>query len=321
MKLLVLGQSNCILKDGFIAGLKAALPDADMVNGSVGAGPGAQVARLMATDFSIYDAVIFDSLVNDENLARFVGGHHFYATLMFRILSTIAAQTELVVAGFCNKRHANAPSEHEKLQRETCAKVGGRFVSPREVLADVAAPYADNYHLTVEASIAFAGHVARAVLDTVAAVPRRDKTAVRSYATEFSTIELSSPDFDPLGPVVEQSTNLFHLASRRLVPGQRVDLGRSYRLIGALINAWQTRAQLRLDTDPPRVISMMHKQSKGLQIKYLPFRDGAVCSAVTIQMDEDALVENTPHELSDYDGDQTPSVNLGSLVYWNASDS
>ncbi len=105
-----------------------------------------------------------------------------------------------------------------------------------------------------------------------------------------------------------------------LVLGQS-NCNRPHSLIGTLIDTWRTRAQLRLDTDPPRVISMMHKQSKGLQIKYLPFRDGAVCSAVTIQMDEDALVENTPHELSDDDGDQTPSVNLGSLVYWNASDS
>src|SRR5271156_670140 len=99
MEILVLGSSNSILADGYLAGLADALPGAAISNKSVGASPGLQFAYHCGLDFRRYDAVIFDAVVNDENIEPFLGTVSYQHEILRQIFSTIASQTRLVVLG------------------------------------------------------------------------------------------------------------------------------------------------------------------------------------------------------------------------------
>lgn len=65
-EILILGTSNSILRKGWVAGLRDALPEAKIENLSVGASPGIQFALNIGIDFSSYDVVLLDSIPNDE---------------------------------------------------------------------------------------------------------------------------------------------------------------------------------------------------------------------------------------------------------------
>jgi hypothetical protein len=139
MKLLVLGTSNSILLGGWVSGLLAALPGAQIDNLSVGASPGTQFGCHMRGTFSYYDAVIFDSVVNDENLTDYLGTPEFTSRVLYEILSTIAAQTRLVVLGFSNERYLHAPSALYETRRALTAACGGQFIGLQELLRDFGA--------------------------------------------------------------------------------------------------------------------------------------------------------------------------------------
>ena len=105
MRVLILGTSNSLLKRGWVYGLSEALADAEIHNLSVGMSSYVQFAARMRIDFSAYDYVFFDSIPNDEALAREIGTDEFYYLLLKRILSTISAQSRLIIFGFCWKRY------------------------------------------------------------------------------------------------------------------------------------------------------------------------------------------------------------------------
>ena len=69
MNILILGTSNSILKNGYVSGLKRALPNASWTSLSSGASPGIQFSKYAKMDFTSYDLVVLDSVPNDEQYA------------------------------------------------------------------------------------------------------------------------------------------------------------------------------------------------------------------------------------------------------------
>ncbi|QFH49772.1 hypothetical protein [Leclercia adecarboxylata] len=137
MKVLILGTSNSILKDGWSFGLKAALKEHNVVSMSVGASPGIQFADKMSIDFSAYNYVFFDSIPNDEEYAYKAKGYGFNEKnekVIYEIYSTIASQTNLIVLGFCNKWAFNEESSVYKSRKEIAKKIGCQFVDIKLLL-------------------------------------------------------------------------------------------------------------------------------------------------------------------------------------------
>ena len=65
MRILILGTSNSILRLGYVSGLSAQFPRAEIDNRSVGEAAGVQFACWGNIDFGAYDAVLFDSVPTD----------------------------------------------------------------------------------------------------------------------------------------------------------------------------------------------------------------------------------------------------------------
>ena len=131
MRVLVLGTSNSILKNGWLAGFKAVFPF-DVYNWSRGASTGTYVAAYLDHDFSQYDYVICDSLPNDQEYyyanKSFKGDIRDLNMLLFQIYSTIASQSNLIVLGIPLISMINAEDEISKTRKDICSAIGALYV-------------------------------------------------------------------------------------------------------------------------------------------------------------------------------------------------
>lgn len=140
MKILVLGTSNSLTRDGWIGGLRDALPSASIDNRSVGASSGIQFSLNMDTDFSEYDVVIFDSIPNDEQHLREDFGPNGYSSedfvnqIIFEIASTISSETALIFLGFCSESSIDSISSTYKTRIQISQAVHAQFLDLRQLM-------------------------------------------------------------------------------------------------------------------------------------------------------------------------------------------
>jgi hypothetical protein len=134
LNILILGTSNSIMREGWVAGLRAALPDSFISNRSIGASPGTQFSAAMAYDFASFDFVFLDSVPNDEQ--RFNGSDEvdYLNRICFEIASTIAAQTNLIILAFCLDRFLSKPTEIFSARRNIASAVNAQFVDVRQLV-------------------------------------------------------------------------------------------------------------------------------------------------------------------------------------------
>lgn len=117
MKVLVLGTSNSILRTGWVRGLRHGLPNAEIVNKSIGASPGIQFACLSGEDITSYDYVLFDSIPNDEeyynwNLSKEPNdSKEVFFRALESIWDNIRAQSQLIFVNIPIKSNFYTKSE------------------------------------------------------------------------------------------------------------------------------------------------------------------------------------------------------------------
>jgi len=137
MNILILGTSNSLIKQGWVAGLRVSLPSAQIKNLSIGASPGIQFGAHMNMNFRAYDIVFFDSTPNDEQYDWRIPGYStlgYISEIIDRIFGLIASQTRLIVLGFCLKRYLTKESNVFLMHRDLCLKNGGEFVNVRHII-------------------------------------------------------------------------------------------------------------------------------------------------------------------------------------------
>jgi hypothetical protein len=294
MKLLILGTSNSLLRGGYVDGIREALPDAAITNRSVGASPGAQFACAMPDDLSGYDAVIFDSVVNDENIEPFVGTPDYFAALMRRMLSTVAAQAPLVVLGFCNRRYFRTPSAIYELHRTIAEELGAPFMSARDfALArgqDILGPgvplFEETTHIDRRISFVF-GHDLAGKLGRIERRP-----GVRNYAHEFARIDATRE-----GRTYVKANSLFGgWRFRALAEGDEIRLDRDRDLVGMYIDANGTRGALACyGNASTRCKSLLYHVTEKSLVKFVPFHNGVRCHGLAVTPAV-AGCEASPHE-------------------------
>lgn len=314
LNILLLGTSNAIRKGGYVDGLRAALPGAAIDNRSVGASPGIQFARHLNEDFGRYDCVLLDSAVNDENLIAYIGDLAHYRSLMHRLMSTIAAQTRLVVVGLRNRRHFRAASPVFETYRSVARDLGlefidiAGFVPPGEADADL---YAEEAHLTLPVAYRFGAHVAARI---AAHAPDR-RVPHRAYRDEFTTIEPAGEGFAR----ASKRNSLHRLDTRLLGLGEAIRFDRTERLIGCLIDArgtWCALEFLAEGARPP--LNLRHRIAPELQIKFVPFRDGISCRGIRVIAPDEAY-DGHKHEEPETIA-PAPILALHSLLAWSPED-
>lgn len=316
MKIMILGSSNSILKDGYVSTFNRAVAGMMVHNRSVGASPGIQYAVRCGENLSAYDYVIFDSIANEENLSGFVGTFDYIKEVTFQIFSTIAAQTKLVVLGFCNQRFSECPSAYYEMHKSIAHEVGGQFISAREFgnehrgeLPDGEPLYQDGgAHLNTILAREF-GSV---LLRKIQSLPFRVGEA-ENFSRNFSVVDLPRMG---CGEVIEKSNSFTTRRFSRLYPGDTIRLDRSFYCLGAYVDALESSADLHIeDGGSARDISLRYEISpEKIRVKFVPFKNGAQVSSLSVVATAGA-VERSPQDVDD-PGQPGRFVTLEKLVCW-----
>lgn len=312
MKILILGTSNSILRDGWVKGLRDAAPaDVEITNSSIGASPGSQFAGWcgLDRDLTVYDYVVFDSVPNDENLVSYIGDQARYDRLLYELFATIAAQSHLIVLGFCNQRYAERRSRFYSLHHDLADKVGASFVSVIDYALQKAGPtFMDGPHIHPSIAYQFGSEF----LDLVACLTRRP-SGEPSFAQNFVTMPLSTLCD---APQVSKHNSLISDTFSLLLPGDVVDFGALQYLLGVYIDATASYGFIRLEgADPPYVQSLRYVVAPDAFLaKFVPVRSPAPIRWLTVLAEAEEF-ETSPHE-RDPVGMEMRRLSISRASFW-----
>lgn len=289
----------------------AAPPDWQIDNKSVGASPVSQFGAKLSQDLSSYDHILVDAIPNDENLLPFVGSEPFYDALLDEILTTLAAQSNLVILGFCNRAHAQKRSAVYKKYQEAAQRLNGSFVSVIDyALANYPEPvFLDGPHILPEIARSFGADLVSKLADL-----RQDASvngAVR--ATNFGEVVLS--EF-AIGEQVTKKNSLLSDTFSRLHAGTKVTLKEPANVIGFNIDATMSYCDLRfVGPDGQRRIALRYNMAEnGFLAKFVPVPNGHLTNCIEV-LEPGPDAENAPHNRPTDPGG-VRSVAMSRLLTW-----
>lgn len=311
MRILVLGTSNSILKDGWVEGLRSsAPPEVEIVNASVGASPAAQFGFHCAQGFAEYDLVLIEPVVNDENIHHFVGSRACFEQVMFEIFATIAAQSRLVAIGFTNARFEVGGSWVFEFYRALAERVGGRFIDAVAFAQGFPLPhFSDENHLSSRIAQAFGRQLALD-LTTLTFGPRY----TQSFQTKFTSLDIGD-----LGrfSMTERKSALYSGHFAILTPETRIVLPREANLIGIQIDASATYGYLSMEGSAGRrCISLRYDTGTALlRARFVPIQNGFMTQSLTVSFPrEDALASVFENPTA---APRPLAVSLSKLLFWD----
>lgn len=146
MRILILGTSNSLIRNGWVSGLQAALPGVSIDNESVGASPGVQFATRIGRDLSVYDYILIDSIPNDELFAsqKMRDGttgffsHQYQESIMFDVLSAARSQSNVVLIGVPRLDTFENASQVFNSRKSMAEQIGAKFFDIRPFVTDYA---------------------------------------------------------------------------------------------------------------------------------------------------------------------------------------
>lgn len=314
-KVLLLGTSNTILRGGWVSGFtEASHPDTQITNGSVGGSPSTQFAVWCERDMSGYDYVIFDAIVNDENMVKkYLGDFDHYANLLHQILSTIASQTRLVVLGFCNERFAKNRSQIYRLHRDLASKVGGEFVSVIDHVLAQKQPgpiFRDGAHIALDRARAFGSDLAQKIHDFAA-----EPSIAKSYADRFRTVHL---DTLSAAERVTRQSSLFTQDFLRLRSGDEVTFAGRGNLIGFQIDASDTYGYVELSGPQGSITQSLRFRRDPTKFLafFIPVAGGFAAQQLKIVSEADTALPS-PHEEPAETLVDDVTVAISTVTFWD----
>ena len=159
MKVLVLGTSNCLLTGGMKNAVEQYFGVANVENISLGGASGTFLALfrfIEGIDFSNYDYVFLDSIVNEQWQFRDSRSLTHLKNIATVFYSCLPAGVTYVYLGFCTSPRFHRADPVEQIHRSLCNSAGVNFISFREILVEFGLingfqqaafyPYADAGH-------------------------------------------------------------------------------------------------------------------------------------------------------------------------------
>lgn len=330
LKILILGTSNSILHDGWVAGLRQALPDADITNLSVGASPGTQFGLNMKTDLTPFDVVFFDSVVNDENLRQLVGEDQFSTRVLYEIISTISAQTPAIVMGFSNARHLDAHSEIYTQRRTLARLCRAQFLGIHELVekfgrrllpSDTELFDAGGAHPTRDLQRYFGYALGRLLLSD-STMLRRAPDAV-DFSDRFESE--NATDLAAQGTLLSKANSIMSRSLLEVRPGSSLNFRSHGVCLGLNVNAMETKAIVALDGPLGRRLKDLWYESgaEKFLLKFVPLKDGFPTDRLTVfNASEFPLdlrtVERSPHSNLTNDAvGEGVKLTYASALFWS----
>jgi tetratricopeptide (TPR) repeat protein len=291
MKILILGTSNSLLKAGWVAGLIAALPEASVDRRGVGGVPATQFICEAGEDFARFDAVIMDTLPNDELLCAKLDEGDRLSRIALDLCATIAAQTRLIYLGVSEITFVAAQSPLRDAWADSVRRCGGDYIDVNALLSTQGAAYIDpgtdlyETHTHPQQELAWAiGHSLGLAL---AAQPAAARPPVPSRAACFGMVDATS--LSHAGQVVNRRNSLFDIDFVALAAGQSLYLPRLWpdapnTIIGFHISRTESSAVLRF-TGGARSIDVPYlneSPAEQFTIGFLLVPQGTVADTISV---------------------------------------
>jgi hypothetical protein len=318
MQILVLGNSNSITTNGYVAGLRAQFRGLKVDNKSVGHSPGTQFAYYGRWNFSRYDAVIFDSIANDEIYVAEVGGYEFLKNLYFELFSTIASQTRLIVLGFFRRPLDTPMSDIYNLQADLCELTGATFVGFHDFvlrhgpsIVPKGVPLMINEaHPQLSIAQQFGHHIGRIIADLPRPVGPRE-----NFRENFDGIAAAA-GFS--GEVRRKSTSLRSCDLAIMREGDTIRLKRASTPVGFLVDRSYTRGFLRLDgPEGARTKAIIaDDRNLSLNLRFIPLRGRLPVEEIRCVSPQDTF-EETLHATGEVGPDFSSVVALHGIACWS----
>ncbi|WP_141098323.1 hypothetical protein [Rhodoblastus acidophilus] len=326
--ILIMGTSNSLLKRGWVEGLRKALPNANIVNISIGGSPGTQYCcAIPQYDFSKFDYVVFDSVPNDELGEDFIGDPMFLNRVTFEIVSTIAAQTKVIVLGFCMARHAVKPSDIYLERRRIAAICGAQFISMREfamryghsILGGSDDLIFETYAHPRQAIQNRVGFELGALL-AQGAFPESGIRA-ESFAHHFSTFDPAAAD-STVGAVVNKKNSLMDVNFRVFDGDYTYPVPVDLPCVGFYMDILNTRCYVKLAGPKGARVKeyMFNIQPEKFEVRFIPILNGFSVSEMTVagrflpfERSAFSTLANWPNKL------RPAQLTLGKMGFWGGA--
>jgi hypothetical protein len=269
---------------------------------SVGASPGMQFGAHLGLDFAQYDYVFFDSLVNDEHYAKYMGPEQYNERVLYEIISTLGAATRLIVLGFPRIEFLQEVSTRYRNRQATARLCGAQFVSARDLVLDCGRAilgegiplYEHQGHPDRRISFAIGHAIGRALAVDDGSLPFGHG---RSFAAHFSTVAPS--ELAAGRPLVARQTGQIAAEFLPLGPGESVDFPQEATCLGFFLDSAVTQAVVRLEgSDGPVVKELLYPPKEKFLYKFVPIEGGRRLRRLTV-LAPDSVPEG-PAEASIY---------------------
>lgn len=321
MRILILGTSNSILRHGYVSGLAAQFPAAEIDNRSVGQAAGIQFACWGNLDFGAYDAVLFDSVPTDEHDSDHLNYDYDVArSLYFELFTTIAGQTRFLNIGLCSRKCLDEPTDVFFLHRDMTELVGGTFVDFRQFLIEHGPGIAlrgaplmnDFYHPNFAVAQEFGRRLAQIIVD---APP--PKAGAPTFAANFS--HLPASDFG-VGEITRKSTRILSREFACLRPGDRIAIDPARRLVGFYLDYADTKGYLALHgPDGLRAKRLTFQtHASRLMMRFVPMKTPMVADLVECIAAPHAYEPS--YDALDDAGEAPPDhLSISELAFWSGA--
>ncbi|WP_188612950.1 hypothetical protein [Chelatococcus reniformis] len=322
MRVLVLGTSNSLLRNGWVSGLREALPAAQIDNRSVGASPGVQFSCAMQVDFSTYDVVFLDSVVNDENSQKFIGPVEYINRVMYEIASTISSKTRLIILAFCKAVNLNTVSPSEvHITRETIARASGaQFVDIRSLVLKYGRSIhgdGDLYEHMGHPQSGIQKEFGRAIGECMNSVEYPMGTSnTPCFAHNFKVY--TTDWLSQFGPITSKATSRFRAEFLNLRPGESIEFEEPGNCLGFYIDAKNTRSILRFDG--PSGVRMKEYwfdlKPNSFELKFVPIKGGFMLNRISVCGRDLPFERSIQTRFANWPGTTNAQLSLSSIAFW-----
>ena len=323
MNILVLGTSNSILKNGYLTGVKRALPNATWTNLSSGASPGVQFARYIQMDFKQFDLVLLDSVPNDEQYGLQTPGYTYnedYKQILFELISTISSQTRLVVIGIAVNDFLTKPSAVYRDRETFSQQANAQFIDFSQALRTYACQYNEVYsdhpaHPKPELSQQIGMYLGEAINAHFADLTKSEPSIDFSQHFTVDTAHLN----EALHPLKTYKNSLKQDTFAQLKPGESIELSHAHSLIGFYVNGFQTNTALELvdAKGASQSASLFYKRKdNGFLSLFVPLASYDSVKRITVTDDSANEFDFKPRMTRQSRDSDSAKLEIGALIYW-----
>lgn len=326
IKVLILGTSNSILKNGYVSGLVDSSTKIEVVNKSIGASPGIQFGCFLSMNFDEFDYVIFDSLPNDEQYSYETKGYSYNELqnqILFEILSSISSKVNLIIMGFVCKNYLVEKTDAYLKRKDIAIKLGVQFIDIPEILQSYSRidkstvlyeqhPAHPCQNLAYEIG-AYLGHLL--LTEKSSYVPSKNK----DYSKNFKYIhskELISAD-----KLIIKTNSLMteEFSVIESLDNKTFKLEQNGKLIGFNVNAAETNCNLFISQSSNRQTQVnlyYKKKPAGLLKLFVPMGDYFEASAIKIGESTASTSIVQPRMTVPNKDNTESSLHISSLLFW-----